>query len=340
MSKNKNKSKYYSFDELRSHQCMFNYVLSNRGSGKTFGAKIMAIRDFLKSDGKQQFMYVRRYASELEDTDLFFNDIVESGIFEGHDFKVKGSVGFCDGEVICYFVALSTSLQKKSVPYPLVTKIIYDEFIISRNTQRYLKDEMLIFLDLVSTVTRDRSNVVVFCLANNVSFVNPHFSYWKIVVDKNKRFTKDKNKQIIVELYTNDKFIEEQKKTTFGKIIDGTKYGSFNLYNESLQDDECFIVPKMNNKKIFYCSFLLENNEYGVWYVDDYKTYYVDDKINPTSKKRYSVNITEHKEGYINIKFARRDYKIRSFKELFGKGLIVFKSMEVKVAFYEILKYL
>lgn len=331
---------YYSFDEIRSHQCMLNYVLSNRGSGKTFGAKVMCIKDFIKSNGEQQFMYVRRFASELEDKDMFFNDIIESNLFPDYEFTVKGNIGYCNGEIICHFVPLSTSLQKKSVPYPKVTKIIYDEFIINRNTQRYLKNEVIIFLELISTVVRNRDNVTVFCLGNNLSYVNPHFSYFGITVDGNKRFTKSNNKQIVVEIYNNKNFAKAQKKTTFGKIIKDTKYGKYNIENANLQDSDCFIVPKMPYKKIFYCSFLLNSKEYGVWYVEDYKTYYVDDKINNTSKKRYSVNLDEHKEGYINIKFARMDFRIRNFKNLFAKGLIVFKSQEIKINFYEILKYL
>lgn len=331
---------YYNFDEIRSHNCMINYILSNRGSGKTFGAKVMCIKDFLKSNGEQEFMYVRRYNTELEDKDLFFNDIIEANIFPDCEFTVKGNIGYCNGEIMCYFMALSTSLQKKSVPYPKVTKIIFDEFIVNTTTQRYLKDEITVFLELISTVVRKRDNVSVFCLANNISYVNPHFSFWGITVDGSKRFTKDKTKKVIVEIYNNKDFVKEQKKTTFGSIIKNTKYGKYNIENESLKDNDCFIVPKMSNKKIFYCSFLFNNVEYGVWYVEDYKTYYIDDKINNTSKKRYSVNLEEHKEGYINIKFARMDFRIRNFKNLFARGLIVFKSQEIKVNFYEILKYL
>lgn len=338
--KNENKSIYYSYDELRSHQKLFNFILTGRGCGKTFQAKKLGIKDYLKSNGEQEFMYVRRYESEFEEVDKFFDDIIKADLFPNHEFTVKGNTGYCDKKVMCHFVALSTSLKRKSTAYPKVTKIFFDEFIISRKKQRYLFDEINTWLDLYSTVSRGR-DVIAFFMANNVSYVNPYFSYFKFNIDKSKRFIKSPVKEdVILELYKNDDFIEKQKNTRFGRLIDGTSYGDFNLYNESLQDDECFIVPKMSCKRIFYCSFLYEGVEYGVWYVDDYRTYYVDKKINDTSKKRYSVTMLDHREGYINIRFARHDYRIKGFKELFGLGLIVFQSQEVKIAFYDILKYI
>ena len=45
-------------------------------------------------------------------------------------------------EEVLTSLALSTSAQHKSTPYPKVTTIIFDEFIIETGTIHYLKDEV------------------------------------------------------------------------------------------------------------------------------------------------------------------------------------------------------
>ena len=56
---------FYSYDRIRSYNAIWNFIISNRGGGKTYGFKMMGIKNFLKN-GKQ-FIYVRRYKTELTD---------------------------------------------------------------------------------------------------------------------------------------------------------------------------------------------------------------------------------------------------------------------------------
>ena len=48
-----------------------------------------------------------------------------------------------------YAVNLSTAGMKKSVAYPLVTRIIYDEFTIEKGFIRYLPNEVQSFLNFL-----------------------------------------------------------------------------------------------------------------------------------------------------------------------------------------------
>lgn len=71
---------WYNPHELLSHNCLFNFVVGNRGAGKTYGvAKKWAIKTFLKT-GKQ-FIYLRRYKTELDDIPNFFADIIANNEF-------------------------------------------------------------------------------------------------------------------------------------------------------------------------------------------------------------------------------------------------------------------
>ena len=138
---------FYSYDRIRSYNAIWNFIISNRGGGKTYGFKMMAIKNFLKN-GKQ-FIYVRRYKTELTDKTLFFDDVKHN--FPDLEFKIHGSTMYINDKVCGYFISLSTSQQKKSVSYPNVDLIGFDEFIIDKSHMRYLANEVEVALDLYET---------------------------------------------------------------------------------------------------------------------------------------------------------------------------------------------
>ena len=80
-----------------------------------------------------------------------------------------------------YIGALSTSQRLKSNAYPLVDKIIFDEFLIDKGSLRYINGEVELMLELVETIfrMRDDNNKVIF-IANAISIVNPYFTYFNI----------------------------------------------------------------------------------------------------------------------------------------------------------------
>ena len=83
-----NKVEYYNFNRIRSYDALFNFILSGRGFGKTYNAKKMVIKNFLKKG--EQFIYCRRYKTELQDIKLFFDDILKSV----KDFEELGGFDF------------------------------------------------------------------------------------------------------------------------------------------------------------------------------------------------------------------------------------------------------
>ena len=64
---------FYDYNRIKSYNALFNFILSPRGNGKTYGAKKFVIKRFLKYG--EQFIYVRRYKTEFKKLKLFFDDI-------------------------------------------------------------------------------------------------------------------------------------------------------------------------------------------------------------------------------------------------------------------------
>ena len=320
--------KWYSPNRLLSHNAFINFVMSPRGNGKSYSAKKLIIKNYLK-DGSQA-VYVRRTKVEIDEVkDTYWNDIGEE--FPNLEFKVEGYIGYINGDEVVHFIPLSTSTNKKSASYPKVKWIIFDEYIITKTTyNRYLKNEMTLLLDLIETVGRDR-NIRVLLMANSVSFVNPLFSFFDIVPKENQRFSKYKDGLICVEQFTSHVFMEEKKKTPFGRLIEGTNYSKYAIENEVLEDTNDFIKEREGVKYKFLACFKYEDFKIGVWENLENNELFCDERIDEDNINKFAMLLEELEEGYLYYKGYRNvNLRIIKIKKSAIQGNLYFCSQEIK----------
>lgn len=326
---------WYDKAQLLSHNKIMNMVLSNRGGGKTFHFTRWGIDDWKKN--KRQCVWVRRYQTEIDEMLLngkFFDAVRE--YYPEDELKIEGNTGLVNGEVAFYFIALSTSRQLKSNNYPFVNKIIFDEFIIDKGRVTYLKNEVEVFLDLYETVARMRDNVRAVLLANSVTIVNPYFLFWNIKPDTNKRFTCVG--QVCVELFTDADFIEQKKKTRFGQLVNGTRYGAYSIENQWLLDSNTFIEEKTPTAE-FMLGMKYAGTMYGFWV--DYKVgrIYVNKQYDPSSGSLYCLTRDDHEANLLLIKSLSESKRVQRIVFAFRNGLLRFADMQVKNQVYEFIGF-
>lgn len=322
---------WYDKSMLLSHNKIFNMVLSNRGGGKTFGMTCWSIDDFKRT--KSQCVWVRRYQTEIDEmlqNGKFFDAVRE--FYPDDDLKIDGNIGYVNGDVAIYFIALSTSRQLKSNNYPFVNKIIFDEFIVDKGRVTYLKNEVEVFLDLFETVARTRDNVRAVLLANAVTVVNPYFLFFNLKVNPEKRFTI--KGQVCVEMFTDVEFIEAKCKTRFGQLISGTRYGNYAIDNNWLMDSDTFIEGKTPHAE-FMLSLKYNGNVYGYWV--DYKVglIFVNRQYDPSSYAQYCLQKDDHEPNLLLIKSISACKPMQRIIYAFQNGLLRFEDMTVKNQFYE-----
>ena len=320
--------KWYSPNRLLSHNAFINFVMSPRGNGKSYSAKKLIIKNYLKNGS--QAVYTRRTKVEIDEVkDTYWNDIGEE--YPDLDFKVEGYIGYINGDEVVHFIPLSTSTNKKSASYPKVNWIIFDEYIITKTTyNRYLKNEMTLLLDLIETVGRDR-NIRVLIMANSVSFVNPLFSFFDIVPKENQRFSKYKDGLICVEQFTSHVFMEEKKKTPFGRLIEGTNYSKYAIENEVLEDTNDFIKEREGAKYKFLACFKYEDFKIGVWENLENNELFCDERIDEDNINKFAMILEELEEGYLYYKGYRNvNLRIIKIKKSAIQGNIYFCSQEIK----------
>ena len=312
---------YYDYDKISSYNATFNMIITNRGFGKTYGAKKRAINKFLKKG--EQFIYVRRYKSELKKVkDKFFEKVKKE--FEGHEFEIKGFTAYIDKKVAGYLIPLSTSLSEKSNEYPNVTTILFDEFLIDKSYIRYLDNEVETLLDLVYTVQRERENVRVYLLGNNVTTVNPYFEYFNINPNPNERFSLYQNGELVVSYETSNEFINKMKNTKFGKLVSGTNYEEFAIENKSQRDNKSFVCKLPISKCHPLFSLTLDNKTVFVYWMAD--LFYFSN--HGTIMTNYVLDGNSHSENMILL--TSKEPMLKGLVKAFSQGKCRFQTQSIK----------
>ena len=185
------KSKFYSLTKILNKKADYNIIFGERSNGKTYAALLYGLKRFVATG--EQFAYIRRWREDLRGKraeNLFSNHVANGAIEEITNgecnaiFYISGKwyLAKYDAEKkkyypqntpFCYGFCLSEQEHEKSSSYPNVTTIIFDEFLTRRY---YLPDEFMLFMNLLSTIIRQRDNVKVFMLGNTINKYCPYFS--------------------------------------------------------------------------------------------------------------------------------------------------------------------
>ena len=334
----KNKTDWFDVDRLLSYNATLNFVIAERGVGKTFGCKKKFLENFLKKG--EEFVYIRRYKSELEiSLEGFWSQLQDNNLFTEHKLTVKSSKKsitkfFCDGKVCGYGIPLSTANILKSSSFSKVKYIFFDEFLIDCGTYHYLRNEVIQFLEVIETIARMR-DVRVILAGNAISVVNPYFDFFEIGIPYNSEFKMYKDGEICVNYVKNEAYREKKKASRFGKLIEGTEYGLYAIDNKFLRDDNAFICRRDPQARVF-STIILNGNKYGVW--KNWKTGHVfmSKDFEPSNPCIFAFDLADHNEETIYTK-ARNSNWFGAVIEAYKLGYLHFENQSIKKAFIGII---
>ena len=331
---------FYNFDKLFSYNFLIAFVIGERGVGKSFNSKLAVIKKFIRTG--EQFIYIRRYKTEL-DTALsnFWDDLQAHGYFDDLKLEVKKSKMLtkflCDGEVCGYAVPLSTANILKSTPFPKVSTIIFDEFLLDTGgTYRYLKHEVTMFLDVIESVGRLRDNLKVILLGNALNVhASPYFAYWDLELPTgDSEFRTFKDGAIVVNYIKNLEYRKAKKASRFGKLIDGTEYGKYAIDNEVLRENNSFIQKRPSNS-LFEAVIVVNGYNIGIWNGHD-GYMYLSDKYDPNTVFKFVFNYNDHTEGTI-FENARENMWMHMVIRAYKQGWLRFENQKIKSAAISVL---
>lgn len=188
---NGEEQEYWLKDNLDATGANYRMAFSQRGPGKSYQTKCEAIDRWLET-GKQ-FGLIRRLDNQLtiDKVSEYWTDMTEyftehaKSVFPNFESFVivprtgKWTVyGMEEGTskkeplgVIGYYFAVNCSERYKSVSYPDIDFVIYEEFMSESHS--YLPNEFDKLMSIISTIKRRRTDFVIYMLGNTVDMNCP-----------------------------------------------------------------------------------------------------------------------------------------------------------------------
>lgn len=327
---------YYNGDKILNNKQPFNFLLGNRGTGKSFYFKRYCIRNFINN--KKQFIYVRRYKSDLDKVmKNLFDDIQPK--FPNDNIRVDKNTIFINDDVAGWCISVSEFIKYKSASFPNVYTIMFDEFLPEDGKYLGGKDnytlEPELCLNFYQSVARGynqpiRDDVLFLFIANSVTINNPYFYYFNIdkQLKDNTKFLKGKG--FNVEINRNESISSEITNSKFGDLIKGSKYEDYALNNSFYLDNDEF-VRKIKEQKSYIMTFLFNKNKYGLWRTRS-GLYYITDKAEPNSKSICSLNSNDHTEESVLVTKLNQLF-IKDLIRAYAGGKVYFSNQRAKSFF-------
>ena len=187
---NSKESEYYDVSHIDKFNAHYNVIFGKRSNGKTYSVLKKAIYNYAKNG--EQTGYIRRYREDFKGKrgatmfdSLIANDEIRkatNGQWETVRFysdrwyfakkDIESDRLISDSTPFCFAFSLAQMEHDKSTSYPMITTIIFDEFI---SRIGYLPGEFVLFMNVLSTIIRQRNNVKIYMLGNTVNKYCPYF---------------------------------------------------------------------------------------------------------------------------------------------------------------------
>ena len=185
------KMKYYRLDNILKEKALYNIVIGERSNGKTYAVLEHGLKNYC--DTGKKMAIVRRWQDDFRGKrgTAMFNNLVSNGLIEKYTdgewsdvyywgskwylcrYDSKEGKRIMDEKPFCYGFAISAMEHDKSTSYPDITTILFDEFL---TRDYYLPDEFVQFMNVLSTIIRNRNDVLIFMCGNTVNQYSPYFT--------------------------------------------------------------------------------------------------------------------------------------------------------------------
>jgi len=180
---------HYDIAPIDATGAIYRMIIGQRSNGKTYSVCKHIIEDYF-NDGKRG-AYIRRYEESITPKNLqsLFNPHLQliwelsehkwnSIFYRAKEFHLcaidsEGKIIAKDDTAFCITAAINTSENTKGEDRGEVHTIVFDEFMTRSG---YLNNEFVRFMNLLSTLIRDRENATVYMLANTVNKYCPYFA--------------------------------------------------------------------------------------------------------------------------------------------------------------------
>lgn len=194
-------SEYYSNENIKKNNCTYEFVVGQRSNGKTYSYLDDILDDFINKNLPS--VLIRRYDEMLTPKNIskllnpFIDEIAfrtdgkyNNYVYENRQFKLcyvddKNKVLY-KSEPLLYTISLNNWENRKGADVGNLSMIMFDEIISKKG---YIENEWTIFMNVLSTFLRDRTDTKIVLIGNPISKFCPYFEKFKINIHKIKQGT-------------------------------------------------------------------------------------------------------------------------------------------------------
>lgn len=319
-------SEFYDYKQTLSRQAAMNFIVGERGLGKTYGFLKYCVERFIKK--RKQFIYLRRFQSDVERCrSSLFDHHLNHNEFGEHIIEYKNGKYYCNGQVMGYILPLTKAAAIKSTAWPDVETIIFDEFLLTSTVQHYLRNEPFEFASLCDSIFRER-DPKIFLLGNASTITNPYFEYFRIKLDPKREYQSFKNGLILVHYSKNLAYREKRKRSKFGQLMSGTSYEDYAIENKFCMDSSSFILKRPANSWLFACLYLDQHN-FGLWIDREQGRMFVSTAFDPGNPRAFALTNADHNEN-LRLASVRSNPWVKLMLQRYREGLLFFESQSIK----------
>lgn len=242
------KNMYYDLSNILQYQGQYYIIFGSRSTGKSYAVDKLCLDNFYQNG--EQFVVCKRYQEDMKSSicSSMFSPLYDY-VREQYGYYIRYYQGkwltsqdetlpINQWEVMGYSQSLNNVDRYKGSQYPKVTTIVFEEFMSMRGD--YLPNEVNLFINLVSTIVRKRTNVKVFMLGNTITKYSPYSQALGIKLERVK--VGEIVEKVIKYKKSKTIFIIERTKNV--KITDNSSdesvYTNFGSNINKMVNDGCF----------------------------------------------------------------------------------------------------
>lgn len=337
--------KYHDGSFLLSYNKLLIFDVGGRSIGKSFFWKLFVVNNFLRKKEKgemSRFIYLRRHKNDIDimnKENKFWADI--SIKLDGHKMETKSGETLTnfmiDDEICGYGMGLSSTVKMKSVPFPDVDYIIFDEFIDETGSYIGSKDnpntEPNLCASLLMSVARGggkvvRENVKMVFIGNTHDKYNPYFVFHKI----SERFKPDtkiiNGPYWVVFKDPAEGIAEEIGKTQIGAMLKNTNYGMMAM-GGGWQNEDGAYIGEMKGEKKYFCTLRSNGKVYGV-FENTMGEYYISHMVDTSDLWKYALTKRDMRDGHVLATKETKSWKIQLLYRAWCNNMIIYQDAECK----------
>lgn len=187
-AEDKELKQYYDIKPIDDTNAVYRMIIGQRSNGKTYSVCKHIIENYFSKGYRSA--YIRRWDEDIQPkhlSSLFaphykLIEELSGGKYNSVAYRAKefhlvyvdedGKVVAKDPEAFCVTASINTAEHTKGQDRGEVHLILFDEFM-TRNG--YLTNEFVQYCNLLSSLIRDRSDTIIYMLANTVNRYCPYF---------------------------------------------------------------------------------------------------------------------------------------------------------------------